>query len=243
MPQDYDLDPVGYLEEIGSVGEDYEDDLQDVDVVQESHDDVTVDTVVDERDELEQDAIKHPLAISIKQKPDTKIFNKSAIFRVDPLHQYIYEQEKILQENVFDDVDEFSSSENDEIAPPRALQGMVELCERYRRNFYMAIDTDYDEKRKRNKITLKKLSEFKLRGHKQIATAVKQHIDALVRQGKIHRFMFENYNHYYKECIEKSGDDALYAGMNLVLCAEVVAPSIEMINPVKRITASLPTGV
>ncbi len=203
----------------------------------------------DERLDLESDgdfveSNSFELAISDVNSKST-IFNKSAILPdkigkwYDKLKKMIVEES---EEELFID-DEEEVPEQQDMQMPRVLQALADLVERYRRNTNDILDPPIITKKKEQRVLQKKNKDFMETKAKQLVIAIVEHLEHLIIYGNYPKEMFGNYDKYAMEAIRGNGYESLHAGLKLLMCAETIIPSAELIQPIKRISTALPTGV
>jgi hypothetical protein len=175
----------------------------------------------------------------------SNVFNKSAI--LPSKYDKWYKKIKLLmledrREDIFSDEEEEEIRQPD-IQMPRVLQALADLVERYRRNTNDVFDPPMITKKKEQRVLQKRNKEFMETKGKQMVIAIVGHLEQLIIHGGFQEEMFGNYVGYAKDSISSNGYESLHSGLKLVMCAEIIIPSAEMIQPVKRISSALPTGV
>ncbi len=184
------------------------------------------------------------LAISDVNSRST-IVNKSAILP-DKFMKWYEKLKKIItsetEEELFID-DEEEVPEQQDIQMPRVLQALADLVERYRRNTNDILDPPIITKKKEQRVLQKKNKDFMETKAKQLVIAIVEHLEHLIIYGNYPKEMFGNYDKYAMEAIRGNGYESLHAGLKLLMCAETIIPSAELIQPIKRISTALPTGV
>ena len=184
------------------------------------------------------------LAISNVNAKHT-IQNKSAILP-DKYSKWYEKLKKIIktesEEELFID-DEEEMPQQQDMQMPRVLQALADLVERYRRNTNDILDPPIITKKKEQRVLQKKNKDFMETKAKQLVIAIVEHLEHLIIYGNYPKEMFGNYDKYAMEAIRGSGYESLHAGLKLLMCAETIIPSAELIQPIKRISTALPTGV
>jgi len=222
-----ETDEIIFGDEISQSGEDEYD----------SNFDMDSDDVMDENDVFD-------LGISdINSKAN--IFNKSAILpsKYDKWHKKL--RLIIIQdqhEDIFSDEEEEEIQQPD-IQMPRVLQALADLVDRYRRNTNDIFDPPLITKKKEQRVLQKRNKEFMDSKARQLVIAIVEHLEHLIMYGGYNEEMFGNYRVYAEKAVNSEGFESLHAGLKLLMCAETIIPSAEMIQPVKRISSALPTGV
>ena len=173
------------------------------------------------------------------------ILNKSAILP----DKYSKWYEKIKRLIKTEDDEELFIDDEEELHPqqdiqmPRVLQALADLVERYRRNTNDILDPPIITKKKEQRVLQKKSKDFMEIKSKQLVIAIVEHLEHLIIYGNYPKEMFGNYDKYAVESIRSNGYESLHAGLKLLMCAETIIPSAELIQPIKRISTALPTGV
>ena len=184
-------------------------------------------------------------AIFPRQKHGTSIIMQSAVEIYDHHIQKIYDYFEKAEQDISKLVDDTETDiDPEEFNIPRALQGLADVCDRYRRNMNEYIDPSIFPKKRQMRMMQHKQESFLRDGFKKQVILIEQHIRALIFQGKFPEKMFGQYRKFIRESLLNTNTEtALYAGMNLVLCAEIVMPAAEQITPIKRITEAIPSGI
>tara|TARA_R110002033_G_scaffold5712_7_gene24059 strand:+ start:8836 stop:9594 length:759 start_codon:yes stop_codon:yes gene_type:complete len=185
-----------------------------------------------------------PPAISSINTRST-IENKSAILP----NEWMKWHEKLKRIIASESEEKLFTDEEEELPPqqdiqmPRVLQALADLVERYRRNTNDILDPPLITKKKEQRMMQKKNKDFMDTKAKQLVIAIVEHLEHLIIYGNYPKEMFGNYDKYAMESIRGSSYESLHAGLKLLMCAETIIPSAELIQPIKRISTALPTGV
>lgn len=173
------------------------------------------------------------------------IYNKSAILP-DKYTKWYEKLKRVIaiesEEELFVD-DEEDVPQQQEMQMPRVLQALADLVERYRRNTNDILDPPIITKKKEQRVLQKKNKDFMEEKSRQLVIAIVEHLEHLIIYGNYPKEMFGNYDKYAMEAIRGNGYESLHAGLKLLMCAETIIPSAELIQPIKRISTALPTGV
>ncbi len=173
------------------------------------------------------------------------IFNKTAIIPNKYDRWYKKLKEIIVDDNsqdFFEDDEEEEQPQQD-IQMPRVLQALADLVERYRRNTNDILDPPIISKKKEQRILQRKNKDFMDVKGKQMVIAIVEHLEHLIIYGSYPKEMFGQYEKYAMDSIKSNGYESLHSGLKLLMCAEIIIPSAELIQPIKRISSALPTGV
>jgi len=130
--------------------------------------------------------------------------------------------------------------EEKEYEVPRALQGLAKLVDDARENINEIMNPTYFTKKKKNRLMRDRKIQFLNRGADQMAVAIVQHIDSLVKVGKFPIHMFGDFKKFSAGVTNARSDKKIEPLLDLILCAEVVIPSQEELTPRKRIDTALP---
>jgi hypothetical protein len=125
---------------------------------------------------------------------------------------------------------------------PRAVMGLAKLVEDTRENLNEIWNPTMFTKKKKMRLLRDRTNKFLKTGADQVAIAIVQHINSLVRLGHYPQDMFGDYlkqSANVRNCI---GEAKIIPLLDLVLCAEVVMPSQEELIPKKRIDTALPSA-
>ena len=125
---------------------------------------------------------------------------------------------------------------------PRAIQGLARLVEDARENLSEIWSPTMFTKKKKMRLLRDKRNSFLKSGSDQIAKAILQHINALIGQGHFPKHMFGDYTKHCAAVKNAQGEEKIVPLLDLILCAEVIMPSQEELNPIKRIDNVLPSA-
>jgi len=176
-------------------------------------------------------------------KPQLNIDNTSCQEFYDKSFQKIYEwlekygdsQEQITEVKP-------KEEETEEYEVPRAVQGLARLVDEARENLNEIWSPTMFTKKKKMRLLRDKKNQFLNSGADQIAIAIVQHIESLVKLGHYPQLMFGDFLKHSAQVKEEIGVKKIVPLLDLVLCAEVVMPSQEELIPKKRIDTALPSA-
>jgi len=170
------------------------------------------------------------------------IVNTSCIEFYDPMFQKIYEWLAVNKDKIetVQEVDEEEKTPEYEV--PRAVMGLAKLVEDTRENFNEIWNPTMFTKKKKMRLLRDRKNQFLRSGADQIAIAIVQHINSLIRLGHYPQEMFGTYVQHSTNVRNCNGQDKIIPLLDLVLCAEVVMPSSEELIPKKRIDTALPSA-
>jgi len=145
-----------------------------------------------------------------------------------------------------DKVEEVKQIEEEDETPeyeiPRAVQGLARLVDDARENLNEIWSPTMFTKKKKMRLLRDKKNQFIRVGADQIAVAMCQHIDSLVKLGHYPKRMFGDYLKHSGSVKEAIGESKITPLLDLILCAEVIMPSQEELIPKKRIDTALPSA-
>lgn len=170
------------------------------------------------------------------------IENPSCIEFYDPMFQKIYEWLAVNKDKIETVEEEVEDDKTPEYEVPRAVMGLAKLVEDTRENFNEIWNPTMFTKKKKMRLLRDRKNQFLRSGADQVAIAIIQHINSLIRLGHYPQAMFGKYLQHSTEVRNCQGQDKIVPLLDLVLCAEVVMPNSEELIPKKRIDTALPSA-
>ena len=177
-------------------------------------------------------------------KPQKDIVNTSCVEYYDETIQRIYEwltqygdsyqKTKPLEEEEEDQTPEYEV--------PRAVMGLAKLVDDARENLNEIWNPTMFTKKKKMRLLRDRKNVFLRAGADQVAIAIVQHINSLIRLGHYPQAMFGEYLKHSANVKHCDGESKIVPLLDLILCAEVVMPNQEELIPKKRIDTALPSA-
>lgn len=175
-------------------------------------------------------------------KPQKNIVMTSCMEFLSEDFQKIFDWIYKHPDDVLETEPEAEEDKTPEYEVPRAIQGLAKLVDDARENISEIVSPTMFTKKKKMRLLRDKKNLFLRAGADQIGTAIVQHIEALVHQGHFPIHMFGDYSKHCAAIKKAIGEQKIVPLLDLILCAEVVMPSQELLIPRKRISAGLPSA-
>lgn len=177
-------------------------------------------------------------------KPQKNIVNTSCVEFYDETIQKIYEWLAQYGDSyhLVKPLEVEEEADTPEYEVPRAVMGLAKLVDDARENLNEIWSPTMFTKKKKMRLLRDRKNIFLRSGADQVAIAIVQHINSLVRLGHYPRAMFGDYLKHSTNVKHTDGETKIVPLLDLILCAEVVMPNQEELIPKKRIDTALPSA-
>ena len=177
-------------------------------------------------------------------KPQKNIVNTSCVEYYDETLQKLYEWLAQYGDSYHQvkPIDEEEEVETPEYQVPRAVMGLAKLVDDARENLNEIWSPTMFTKKKKMRLLRDRKNIFLRGGADQVAIAIVQHINSLIRLGHYPQAMFGDYLKHSMNVKHTDGESKIVPLLDLILCAEVVMPNQEELIPKKRIDTALPSA-